>query len=184
MPDPVPITVDAGARLRAWRPSDARALFEAVDASREHIAEWLTWADGYSVDRAQAFIATCRRAYEHNEGLDMCLEVDGAIAGGCGFVRIDRETGEGEVGYWLGLPYTGKGLMTRAAAAMTEHGFRALGFHRVVIAMLAGNHRSRAIPERLGFTHEGTFREARMHRGALHDIAWYAMLERDWSPPA
>jgi ribosomal-protein-serine acetyltransferase len=182
--DPAPILVDAATRLRPWQPADATPLFEAVEASHDHIAEWLTWADGYTLDRARTFIAACRRAYGTGEQLDLCLEVDGAIAGGCGFVKIDRETGEGEIGYWLGLPYTGRGLMTRAVAALTDHGFEAMALHRVVIAMLAGNRRSRAIPERLGFSHEGTFRESRLHRGTLHDIAWYAMLARDWRPPA
>ncbi|MEX1021586.1 MAG: GNAT family protein, partial [Dehalococcoidia bacterium] len=177
-PAPV-IALDGHTRLRPWAPDDAPALYAAIDTNREHIARWLSWAEAYTPEAAAEFIERVTIASADGRH-ELCLEVDGAVAGGCGWVRLDQTDREGEIGYWLAAPYTGRGLMTRAAEALTEHGFRDLGLHRVVIAALAGNTASRAIPGRLGFREEGTFRSARRHRGEWHDIVWYATTEDEW----
>ncbi|MND02863.1 putative ribosomal N-acetyltransferase YdaF [compost metagenome] len=52
--------------------------------------------------------------------------------------------------------------------------------HRLQIAALGENAASRGVAERLGFTLEGVFRAARLHRGAWHDLAWYAVTEDEW----
>lgn len=177
---PPTLVVDATTRLRPWRPEDARDLYEAVDASREHIAQWLLWADDYTPRRSEAFLERVLASYADGSGLELCLEVGGAVAGGCGLVRIDRDHFEAEVGYWLGLPYTKRGLMTRATAALADYVIDTMAFHRVQIRALAGNTPSRAIPERLGFRQEGLFVADRWHRGAWHDTAFYAITEDEW----
>jgi len=166
--------------LRPWRPADAVPLYEAVDGSREHLAEWLDWVDGYSLERAQQFIDGARERAERGAALELALDVGGAIAGSCGFVDIVPAHREVEIGYWLGLPFTGRGLMTRATAALTDYAFDAMGMHRVAIAVYGGNVRSRAIPERLGFRAEGVFVAARRHRDRWHDLAWYGVLADEW----
>jgi ribosomal-protein-serine acetyltransferase len=52
----------------------------------------------------------------------------------------------------------------------------------VVIEAVVDNTRSRAIPERLGFTQEGILREAKRIRGRFEDAALYSMLASDWIP--
>ncbi|MCK9487111.1 MAG: GNAT family N-acetyltransferase [Dehalococcoidia bacterium] len=177
---PPVLTVHATTRLRPWRAEDARDLSGVIEASREHVAEWLTWAEDYTLERADGFIRRALASYVDGSGLEMCLEIDGAIAGGCGLVRIDRDHFEAEVGYWLGLPYTKRGHMTRAVAALTDHVMDKMAFHRVQIRALAGNAPSRAIPERLGFRQEGLFVADRWHRGEWHDTAFYAITEQEW----
>ena len=70
--------------------------------------------------------------------------------------------------------------MTRSAAALTSFGFETLDLHRIEIRADAANVRSRAVPERLGYTLEATLRDHRLHRGAFIDTVIYAMLEDDW----
>ncbi len=183
MPVPPVIQVDAATRLRPWHPDDGPVLAEAVNGSRTHIAEWLPWADGYTAERADEFIARCLASYREGTMLEMCVEVHGAVGGGCGLVRIDHEQRKAEIGYWLALPHTKQGVMTRAVAALTDYALRDMGFHRVQVAALAGNSASRAIPERLGFRQEGLFHAARLHRGQWHDLAWYAVTEDEWRRP-
>lgn len=48
------------------------------------------------------------------------------------------------------------------------------------IAALAGNTRSRAVAERLGFAQEGLARRSRWNRGEWQDMAWYAITEDEW----
>ncbi|MCA9850072.1 MAG: GNAT family N-acetyltransferase, partial [Dehalococcoidia bacterium] len=77
--------------------------------------------------------------------------------------------------------YTGRGIMTRSAAVVTDWLFDQKSAHRVQIAALSGNTPSRAVAERLGFTLEGVFRQSRFNRGAWHDMAWYAITEDEWA---
>ena len=74
----------------------------------------------------------------------------------------------------------GRGTMTRAVRTMVDHAFRSMGLHRVVITAAVHNDRSRAIPRRLGFVHEGTLRQAVRVGERYFDDAVYAMLAEDW----
>ena len=86
-----------------------------------------------------------------------------------------------EIGYWLGREYEGRGIMTDACRAVITHLFRELELHRVEIRCAVGNLRSAAIAKRLGFTLEGTQREAQLVGGQYHDLFVYGMLRQDWT---
>ena len=51
---------------------------------------------------------------------------------------------------------------------------------RVQINCNVDNSRSRAIPEKLGFSYEGTLREGELLRGELRDQVVYSLLKREW----
>ena len=63
---------------------------------------------------------------------------------------------------------------------MVDLAFRERGVHRVVIRAGVGNVRSRAIPERLGFTLEGVARGEGKGVGGFYDLAVYGILEDEW----
>jgi ribosomal-protein-serine acetyltransferase len=85
-----------------------------------------------------------------------------------------------EIGYWIRSRYEGRGLVTRACEALIDHAFDTIGLHRVVIRAGVENTRSRAIPERLGFTFEGIAREEGRGVGRFYDLAVYGLLDREW----
>ena len=175
------ITVDETTRLRPWQVEDAPALYEAVMSGQEHIARWMAWADGtYTIVRSRDFLEACERGYPSGQ-LDWAVEVGGIAVGSLGVPRSEPAHGEYEIGYWLAEPYTGRGIMTRCAAAVTAWLFETKQAHRVQIAALGGNTPSRAVAERLGFTLEGVFRRSRFNRGEWHDMAWYAVTEDEWA---
>jgi ribosomal-protein-serine acetyltransferase len=179
MADAPTIVVDATTRIRPWRQDDAQALWEAVDGSREHIAAWLPWADRYvSPVAAHEFIRSAIQGYREGR-FDLAVEVGGAVAGGCRFGPV-KPVRRVEVGYWLALPYTKRGIMTRCVAALCQTLVRERDVQRIQIMALGDNAASRAIPERLGFRLEGIFREARMHRGEWRDEASYATTAGEW----
>ena len=72
--------------------------------------------------------------------------------------------------------------MTAAVSALVRHGFRALKLNRIEIRAGVRNRRSRAIPERLGFRHEGTLRQAERLADRYVDHAVYGMLAGEWRP--
>ncbi len=175
------IDVGDGVELRAYVPGDAEASFAAVDASREYLGEWLDWVEGSRAPSDTAdFITRTLEGYEAGSTLNLAIILDGAIVGGTGFSRIEQQYRVAEIGYWLGEAHGGRGVMTRSAAALTSFGFETLGMHRIEIRADAANTRSRAVPERLGYTLEATLRDHRLHRGEFIDTVIYAMLEGDW----
>jgi ribosomal-protein-serine acetyltransferase len=118
---------------------------------------------------------------EANEGFEPALLVDGRISGGVGFHRVDWVNRSTSIGYWLAADAQGRGLMTAAVTALLDYAFFEWELHRVIIEVIVGNERSRAIPERLGFRQEAILRDAKLVRGSHEDTWLYAMLAPEWA---
>jgi ribosomal-protein-serine acetyltransferase len=95
--------------------------------------------------------------------------------------KLDLLNRSGEVGYWLGKSFQGKGIMTAACRAVVTHLLNNLDLNRVTIHCAKANDKSSAIPRRLGFAEEGLAREAHLLHGIFHDSRRFAMLKRDWN---
>lgn len=106
--------------------------------------------------------------------------VDEKISGGIGFHNLDRTNKSTHIGYWLAKDAQGKGIMTRCCTVLIDYLFGDFGLNRVQINCNIDNVRSRAIPERLGFTLEGIHRQVELINGRLGDWAVYSMLKEDW----
>ncbi len=106
----------------------------------------------------------------------MTILSDGVIAGVAGFNSLDRTNGIGHIGYWLGEEFTGKGIMSTVVRDLIEVGSSYYSLQKIDIRCATGNSRSRAIPERLGFSHEGTLRRAERFYDQWFDLEVYALL--------
>jgi ribosomal-protein-serine acetyltransferase len=176
---PRPIAEDA--ELRLWEADDAAELTEAIAANREHLATWLPWAETQGFQDSVEYLDLKRLQVEANDGFEAALLVDGEIAGGVGFHRVDWVNRSTSIGYWLAADAQGRGLMTAAVTALLDYAFFEWDLHRVIIEVIVGNERSRAIPERLGFRQEAILREAKLVRGSHEDTRLYAMLAPEWA---
>jgi ribosomal-protein-serine acetyltransferase len=171
------------AELRPLMPEDAEAVFAAVAHSRDSLAVWVrTPASAQdAVDTAQQ-IATTRLRLAGSKGELWGLWWRGAFAGEL-LLAVDARERSATIGYWLDERARGHGLMVRAVGAAIAHAFGPLGLHRIEIGCGVENAASRAIPEKLGFTREGTRREAqRMPDGRYVSLVIYGLLESEWSP--
>ena len=70
--------------------------------------------------------------------------------------------------------------MTAAVCALLDHAFGTLRLSRVEIRAGVENRRSRAIPERLGFSEEGVLRSAERIGSRVIDHVIYAMTPTQW----
>jgi ribosomal-protein-serine acetyltransferase len=166
-----------GVEVRKLEPADAEEIYALVATERERLKARMPWADGATVETTRAFI----EANVSSNGLDaLGIFVDGGYAGGIG-IRPDELEGDCEIGYWISSAYEGRGLVTAACRALVDHAFGELGLHRVTIRVAPDNARSRAIPERLGFTHEGVMREAGRTSLGHNDLVVYGLLDREWT---
>jgi RimJ/RimL family protein N-acetyltransferase len=91
-------------------------------------------------------------------------------------LHTEREPGSGiaEIGFWCVAGWRGLGVTTEAAAAVARWGFDT-GVARLEWYAEVGNHASRRVAEKLGFTFEGQLRSRLLHRGHRVD-AWIASL--------
>lgn len=174
------IAADDGIELRPLRLEDAEPLYYLVEANRARLGEWLPWVPEIRspADEA-AFVRGTHASIEAGRGLSCAIVVDRTIAGTIG-CSIDAPNRSAEIGYLVAESFEGRGIVTRAARALTTFLVTDLELHRVVIRAGTDNARSRAVPERLGFTHEGTQRHAEIVNDRFLDLEVYSMLAPEW----
>lgn len=174
------LRIDAQTMLRRAEETDAEELYAVVEANRAHLAEWMSWAPGQTLEGTLEYLRLCHRQHAETQGLQTVMVQDGAIVGTVGFHRVDWVNRSASLGYWLAGAAQGRGTMTAAARAMTDYGFRTWRLNRIEIRAGVGNRRSRAVAERLGFAQEGVLRQAERIGERYVDHAVYSMLADDW----
>jgi RimJ/RimL family protein N-acetyltransferase len=96
------------------------------------------------------------------------------------YLRIDPSAGSIEVGHISYTPLLQRTVAsTEAMYLMMRRAFE-LGYRRYEWKCNVLNAPSRAAAQRLGFSYEGIFRQARVDKGRNRDTAWYAMIDREW----
>lgn len=173
--------LDSQAALSLLEHRHAEELFALIEANRERLARWLPWTDATcSVADVTAFIQQALRQFANDNGFHAALWDGGRIAGVIGYHGIDWTHRSTSLGYWLGASFEGRGLMTHACKALVDHAFGSWQLNRVEIRCATGNVKSRGIPKRLGFEHEGTAREAERVGDRYLDLEVYSMLASEW----
>ena len=181
MPGPQEISDhDHRFQLRILEDSDAEDLYSVVDANREHLARWLPWAARQTLEDTLNFIRSTRRQLANNDGFQTAIVEDGRIIGMVGFHGVSWGHRSTTIGYWLAEAAQGRGTMTRAVRALADHAFTVWQLNRVEIRAAVDNRRSRSIPERLGYRHEGVLTKAELVGDRYVDHAVYATLAGEW----
>jgi len=102
---------------------------------------------------------------------------DGLVGGlGLNLTDAPNHAHDGEVGYWLGRPHWGAGLMTTALPAFMAWAAAAHGLRRFTAHVYAGNDASVAVLERCGFRLEGTLRGGVVKEGVISDMLVFGYL--------
>lgn len=173
--------VDEDVSLRLIDLNDAERVFELTDTSRSSLKEWLPWLDfTKSAADTKEFIRGCLKGYADSKSLTTVILFKGEIVGIAGFNSIYSSNKTAAIGYWLGEGYQGNGIMTKVAKALTDYAFDHLNLNKVEIRAAVENKKSRSIPERLGFVHEGTIRQAEWLYDHYVDHAVYGILANEW----
>lgn len=173
--------VDDDIKLHSLEPHHADALFALVEANRQHLRQWLPWLDSnIAVSDTLRFIEMTQKQFANSEGFVAGIWYGGEIAGVIGHNRIDWGNRISYPGYWLAQGFEGKGIMTKSCRALINHAFAELNLNRVDIRCAVENHKSRAIPERLGFCQEGVIRQAEWLYDRVVDHVVYGVLAREW----
>ena len=173
--------IDDEVALALLEEQHAPALFALIESNRAYLRRWLPWLDqNTTVDHTAAFIRTSLQQLAARDGLACAIVFRGAIAGVVGMHRIDWPNRRTSLGYWVAADRQGHGLATRAAGALVDYALRELGLNHVEIACAPGNRKSRAVPERLGFTREGVLRQREWLYDHFVDHVVYGMTAAEW----
>ena len=151
--------------LRPWTEADAESLYSyAKDPAVGPIAGWPAHTD---VENSREVIRTVLSA---PETYAVCLKGDHRAIGSIGLMigekaNLDLPETEGEIGYWIGVPYWGQGLIPEAVRELIRHAFEDLGLETLWCGYFEGNEKSKRVQEKCGFTY---------HRSDK-DIYWKVM---------
>ncbi|QGG50775.1 GNAT family N-acetyltransferase [Lysinibacillus pakistanensis] len=167
--------------LRTITLEDANVVFELTDKSRSYLREWLPWLD-FTKEFADtsAYIEGCIKGQEAQTSLSFVIVFHDEIVGIAGFNTINPSNKIAAIGYWLSEGAQGHGIMTNTVKALLQYAFVVLQLNKVEIRAAEGNAKSRAIPERLGFTMEGTIRAAEWLYDHYVNHVVYGMLASEW----
>lgn len=175
--------VTPGLELKLLEPRDAETIFLLTEQDRSYLRLWLPWVDRtQSAAEVYHFITeTVAPQWLDNRGPQCGIWLDGALIGSIGCHPIDWQNRGCSLGYWIASTYQGGGIVTRSVSAMLDYLFGELSLHRVVIQCGTENHRSCAVPQRLGFTREGVAREAEWVGDRWVSLVVWSILQSEWS---
>lgn len=163
--------------LRRFRPEDRDALAALADNIK--VSQYLndSFPHPYTVNDAEGWIAS---ASAESRLCNFAMECDGRFVGGIGLQPMaDVHSGTSLVGYWLGEPYWGRGITTRALRLITAYAFDELLFLRLQACVFAGNPASIRVLEKCGYVREGVMRKHVRKNGVIMDAVLYAKLRND-----
>jgi ribosomal-protein-serine acetyltransferase len=175
----IPVRPDLDLHLAVY--SHAEPVFELVEENRDYLARWLPWVDQTrSAVNIAEWIRRGLEQFARNEGWHAVLWHNGGVAGAVGFKPVEWSSMRVEIGYWLAEQYQGRGLVTSAVRTAVDYAFSEWRLHRVEIRCAVENHRSAAVPLRLGFTEEGVLRQAFRVRDEYQDLRMFGMVRDQW----
>lgn len=168
--------------LRPFAKEDAGELFTVVKKNYAHLRPFLQWVTpDFSIETAREFIERTNVGFAENKNPAYGIFYNEKIVGVIGFVNFSRNNRRIEIGYWIAKDFEGRGIIGKACKALIDYAFEELEINRVEIHCSTENTRSRAVPERLGFTLEGVLRQSEWRHTRFYDMAIYGLLKNDWS---
>ncbi len=112
---------------------------------------------------------------DENPPVTFAVDYKGELAGCIGLVKqTDVYKLTAEIGYWIGEPYRGLGIATKAVELITEYGFRQLNLVRIYSGVFDFNVASQRVLEKSGFKLEGIFEKSIIKNGRICDEFRYA----------
>ena len=137
--------------LRRWNQKDAEDLYRyASDADVGPIAGW---PPHKSIDESRAVI---RDVLNGREAYAICLKEDRKAIGAIelklnGHTDLTDRDDECEMGYWLGKPFWGRGIVPEAVTEMLRRAFEDIGMQKVWVGYYEGNSKSKRVQEKCRF---------------------------------
>lgn len=166
--------------LRPWTPDDLPALLRYAQHPSIFANLRDRFPNPYTEEAAHAFIEMANSQTPVNI---FAIDMDGEAIGSIGYFRQhDVNRFSAEIGYWMGLPFRGRGIVVEALSALCAHLFEHSDLIRLYASVFGRNPASRKVLERAGFQFEGVMRNSVVKLGAVDDEYLYALLRPGIAP--
>lgn len=135
----------------------------------------------YTIQHAKDWIKDHYKKFVTDQSYELAItdketgDVYGAIA-----LSNKRAFNNGEIAYWVGEPYWGKGYATEATKAMLDFAFINKGYHKVFARYFSSNIASGRVMEKVGMKQEGILREHIIKEGQYIDLIYYGVLRDEY----
>lgn len=138
--------------LRPWKETDAASLYKY--AQDPMVGTKAGWPPHTSVENSLTII---RSVFSAPEIYAVVLKATQEPIGSIGLLlQENQKKKEAEIGYWIGKPYWGQGLIPEAVRCILQRGFTALNLQTIWGGYYEGNHQSCKVMEKCGFTYHHT----------------------------
>lgn len=137
--------------LRSWEEKDAEDLYKY--ASHPEVGPIAGWPVHTSVENSREVI---RDVLSMPDTYAMVLKETGHPVGSIGLMvgeasNLRVPDNEGEIGYWIGVPYWGQGLVPEAVREIMRYGFEDKQLDKIWCGYFEGNTKSKRVQEKCGF---------------------------------
>ncbi len=161
-------------RIRDWRKDDLEALLRYANNSKIAANLRDQFPHPYTRREGIEYLSYVRTTHVP---LAFAIEFGGEAVGGLGFKQgSDIARLSIEMGYWMGEPFWGRGLTTRAVAAASDWAFGNYKVVRIFATTFAHNVASMRVLEKAGFEREGILRRSALKNGVILDQVLYAKV--------
>lgn len=142
--------------LRPWSDSDAEDLYEY--AKNQKVGPVAGWPVHTSVENSLEIIKSVLAV---PETYAVCLKEDNRAIGSIGLMigeksNLEIADDEAEIGYWIGVPFWGQGLIAEAVRELMRYAFEDLNMKKVWCGYFDGNEKSKRVKEKCGFQYQFT----------------------------
>lgn len=166
--------------LRPFSVADARDVHLAC--SDDLVQRWTSVPRPYTEEHARAWcLDLAPRIRESGDGIAFAVadKVTDRYLGSVDLKHTNWWTRVTEVGYLMAPWARGCGVAPEAVLALARWLFAEQSFERLELRAATGNHASRRVAEKAGFTFEGVLRGAGLSRDGRVDHALYGLLAGD-----
>ncbi|TCD53648.1 N-acetyltransferase [Alloscardovia theropitheci] len=167
--------------MRRWEERDAEDLFKY--ASDPDVGPAAGWPPHKDVSESLDVI---HNVFNGKEVYAVCLKENGKAIGAIdlklnGHTDMTERDNECEMGYWLGKPFWGQGIIPEAVEEMLRHAFEDCDMNKVWIGYYEGNNKSKRVQEKCGFVYQRTTPDVDvplMHEKRTEHVS--VMTREDW----
>ncbi|MGM9521188.1 MAG: GNAT family N-acetyltransferase [Oscillospiraceae bacterium] len=164
--------------LRPWREEDAESLYKY--ACDERVGPAAGWPVHTSVENSREIIKTILS--EEGTLAVTLKELGDEPVGSVGIFPSEAGPikGEPEIGYWIGVPFWGRGLIPEAVRELQRYVFEETGNSRCWCAHFVGNDKSRRVIEKCGFTYRFTDTADMRQLNESRPSCFYSITKEEW----
>ena len=136
----------------------------------------------YTLEKVESWIGNHSSLIENGDAYPLAVILkSGMKLIGTMTIRVDKIHNKGELAYWIGKNFWGKGFATEASRRILEFGFNVLNLNRIWAPVMSKNKASGKVMEKVGLKYEGTLKQDVLRWDKYEDVDVYGLLKKDFN---